>query len=1719
MSDGLKTGPGFLSRGLSVDLEVGRDDERIYRFAAVRGDDGRALTFGKGDLQAGLKKLDQFAEGVDYLVGHNLVAFDAVHLAAANPRLHILKLPFVDTLQLNPLAFPRNPYHHLVKHYQDGALKRVQLNDPKLDSQLTLQVLRDQYEALGALRANEPGLLLAWHWLTTRDGEQGGVNALFTEIRGEQRPARRDVTVAISSRFGREVCGTHLAELLESVEAPNWAMAYAMAWLSVAGGNSVMPPWVRKQFPEAGRIVRLLRDTACADSACGWCRSQHDARTQLKRWFGFEDFRPEPVDAEGRPLQAAIVEAAMAGQHVLGVLPTGTGKSLCYQIPALSRYDKSGAITVVISPLVALMADQIDGLERQGISNCAALNGLLSMPERAEVLDRVRFGDISVLIISPEQLRSRALKRVLEQRQVGGWVLDEAHCLSKWGHDFRPDYKYIGRYIKERAGNDPVPPILCLTATAKPEVMNDIAEHFRERLGIELVVYNGGSSRDNLDFSVITTTPAEKFAHVCQVIEHDLPEDLPGGAIVYCATRRNTQELAEFLAAKGIAAAHFHAGLSPETKKSVQKAFIDGQLRVIAATNAFGMGIDKPDVRLVVHADIPGSLENYLQEAGRAGRDRAAARCVLLFCPEDVERQFGMSARSRLKRQEIAAVLRSLRRLDRKQRFGGDVVATASEILSEEEEGQFTRDSATDDTRVRTAIAWLEESKLLARDENRVSIFPSSLRVTSRDEARARLTKKKVAEPYASQLLLIVDALIQADPDEGVSTDELMGLSGLSSQGVIKAMHDLEAIGVASNDTPLTAFVHVGVERSSVKRLEEAMQLETALIEKLQEAAPDMGKGDTSMLHLRQTTQDLIDEGIASALPVRLRQVLKGLSKDGQGEDSGRGSVSVRSIDRETVQITLLRDWVALAKTADLRRKAAQALLEKLLEKAPAGARGVDLLVETTFGELRARLTEDMFLKAEIRDFDTLLDHALLWLHDLDVIRINKGLVVFRPAMRIRLDDRGGSFLKADFEPLQLHYNEQVVQIHVMAEYARKGLDAKADALRLTLDYFTLPRAEFIAKWLPDREKEIYRQTLPETWSAIVDSLKNPIQQRIVADDRECTNVLVLAGPGSGKTRVLVHRIAYLVRVRRENPRGILALAYNRHAAVEIRERLAALIGEDARWVTVLTCHSMAMRLTGHSFAGQKLKLDDGSFAQIMKDAAALLRGEGLSPDDADEQRERLLAGFRWILVDEYQDIEADQYELISALAGRTRPDEDGRLSLFAVGDDDQNIYAFSGASVEFIRRFENDYASKAAYLTDNYRSTAHIIAAANLLIEPAHDRMKETVPIRIDRGRERQPPGGRLSSWDPVASGRVQVLRVGATPAEQGIGVMTELRRLASLVPNWSWAKAAVMARNWDALDPVRSYCELHGIPVQSAAEERGSFWRLRETQALLDSIRGSNSKLLHAGRLRDWLGRMPSGPNWDRLSDAVEEYALEAGEQELPVEHFFDWLAEWCRDVRTRQTGLMLLSAHRAKGLEFDHVAVLDGKWDRSTGREDPDAPRRLYYVAMTRARRSLLLARQDGRNRLLDELPSHPSILHRRAEVVGTIPPELFRQHKTLSLGDIDLSFAGRYGNDHKVHRSIWKLAVGDRIELRDRDGKLELHDQGGQIVGRLAKAFRLPPDMYCIEARVAAVSTRREDDSDPEYREYLRCDRWEVVVPELVLEPAALAARVAEDLTVR
>jgi ATP-dependent DNA helicase RecQ len=338
-----------------------------------------------------------------------------------------------------------------------------------------------------------------------------------------------------------------------------------------------------------------------------------------------------------------------------------------------------------------------------------------------------------------------------------------------------------------------------------------------------------------------------------------------------------------------------------------------------------------------------------------------------------------------------------------------------------------------------------------------------------------------------------------------------------------------------------------------------------------------------------------------------------------------------------------------------------------------------------------------------------------------------------------------------------------------------------------------------------------------------------------------------------------------------------------------------------------------------------------------------------------------------------------------------------------------------------------------------------------------------------------------------------------------QAIAVMAELQRLSGLTDQWDWSRTAIIARDWKSLEPVRSYCELHGLPVQMADEEMVPFWRLRETQRLVGWLRQPPARRVDAPAIHVWLAQQGSGRWWALLHEAIQQYSLETSNAELPIDHCIEWLAEWGREVRRRQTGLLLLTAHRAKGLEFDHVAVLDGNWDRVGHGEDPDAPRRLFYVAMTRARQTLLLARLDRHKGLLDTFGELPGLLRRAPTLLPAPTPQLARRYQYLTMKDVNIGFAGRHALADPIHQAIAALAADDPLHLRQVQQYWELHDNGGNTVGRLSRAFSLPPQMRCLSARVAAIVVGRSAEADPEFQRLLQCTHWEVVLPELVFEP--------------
>lgn len=362
--------------------------------------------------------------------------------------------------------------------------------------------------------------------------------------------------------------------------------------------------------------------------------SRDRALQLLQTYFGYTSFRPA---------QEAPVESLLKNEDVVAIMPTGAGKSICFQIPALC---KSG-LTVVFSPLISLMKDQVDGLVDQNIP-AALINSTLTQTEFNKTMYDVRSGNIKLLYIAPERLGSNFFCNVLRSMPISQVIVDEAHCISQWGHDFRPSYRLIGDWL---ASLPKRPVVGAFTATATKAVENDI----KTLLGLDHAnVYVTGFDRPNLSFSVVRTP--KRMDYVVDYVRRHSREN----GIIYCSTRKDVERVYDNLTRAGIQTGYYHAGLSDEMRKDMQNKYAFDQLQVMVATNAFGMGIDKSNVRYVLHYQMPRNMESYYQEAGRAGRDGAPAECILLYSGQDVRVHKYLIEQGHLEPQREQVELRKL---------------------------------------------------------------------------------------------------------------------------------------------------------------------------------------------------------------------------------------------------------------------------------------------------------------------------------------------------------------------------------------------------------------------------------------------------------------------------------------------------------------------------------------------------------------------------------------------------------------------------------------------------------------------------------------------------------------------------------------------------------------------------------------------------------------------------------------------------------------------------------------------------------------------------------------------------------------------------------------------------------------------------------------------------------------------------------------------------
>jgi ATP-dependent DNA helicase RecQ len=954
------------------------------------------------DLEPAYHRLHELKQSGLSVCGHNFRRFDYDYLIKKKGELHPWLV--IDTLELSILAFPLELSHKLKKEYKQSESAR---NNPLEDARETRRLL---HRLVGELQQKPKALLQTYSWLLTCGTSETDrayrqfFSLLGTEVKNA--PQLRELPEEALAGFDR----AYLERFWESAAGRDFdsrlCVAALIAWnFERHFNNSSLPEdWQEdrnrvSQRNPVSRGSRWLTHLPAFQEIWGAVGQLPDYYAYLER-FGIEKLRGKQEEAVG---------AILRGDRPLVIMATGGGKSLCYQIPALMLFERQGALTVVISPLQALMADQVADLEEKGIGFSTFINGNLRVEERSERLRQLRGGSKGLLYISPEQLRSRSIRTLLQERPPALWAIDEAHCISEWGHDFRPDYYYIPKFIRElyQELELPVPLMALTTATATVKVREGIKTLFAEQ-GLEIAskIIAESSTRDNLEYKVIPVSGNKEQLLIQEVRDTLSWEEC---ALVYTTKRKNAETLANLLVRANIEARYYHGKLEKNDKYEVLQAFKSGELNIVVATCAFGMGINRADVRAVIHHAMSANLEGYVQETGRAGRDGMPATCTLLFDGEDADTIFYLQSRNQLSEDELRNIFASLKgirdRTHGKEKVSEDWFwATASEIFHTGElDKDFADNPEVRDIKIKAALQHLEKFGLIERAENLSAHVNFKLADKSYEESVRRFDEYsrslKLSSSEVKKFKKLIEAmyLVKAhytQQEQPVPLDHLSDESGIVPAELTQRIRQLQRAGVCSANIPLTFRLTKGVKGDARSQYERIREWEEKLLDELLEIQTSRASSlsqegrEGVQVNLRILASRLDPDRSKKIRAARLMDILEGWR--------AQKWVRLTKISRDLVRL----EEMEVAEKLERRQNLAAAVLEVLYEKLSSN-KGARLRVDFELVQLLNSVNQKTHLLEEAEGEE--LSEVLLWLHYRKIVRLAEGLNLWHQAFKIRV--------------------------------------------------------------------------------------------------------------------------------------------------------------------------------------------------------------------------------------------------------------------------------------------------------------------------------------------------------------------------------------------------------------------------------------------------------------------------------------------------------------------------------------------------------------------------------------------------------------------------------------------------------------------------------------------------------------------------------------------
>src|SRR5690554_4725843 len=1547
-----------------IDTEIEPKSGKILDIGSVK-DNGSSFH------KTSIAEFIQFLNGTQFICGHNIFNHDIKYIGKALNDAGINSANIIDSLFLSPLLFPTKPYHSLLK---DDKLQSEDTNNPLNDSIKAKDLLNDE---IATFKQTDDTLKQIFYLLLNDKKE---FSAFFRYI--AYNSTSTDIERLIRKKFKNELC--EQVDLAKIISEKPIELAYCLSlinsFVQYKKIHSITPPWVLKNYPEVERIMFRLRNKPCV-SGCEYCNSVLDAHKGLKRFFGFDSYR----SYGGEPLQEKAVKAAIDNKSILAVFPTGGGKSITFQLPALMSGESTKGLTIVISPLQSLMKDQVDNLEKVGITEGVTINGLLDPIDKAKSFERVEDGSASILYISPESLRSRTIERLILGRKIVRFVIDEAHCFSSWGQDFRVDYLYIGDFIQsiqEKKNLEDGIPVSCFTATAKQKVIEDIRDYFKEKLSLDLELFTSKATRTNLQYKVFAKGDEEdKYQAV-----RDLIEEKNCPTIIYLSRTRRADDLAERLTADGFNAKAYHGKMDKQEKSSNQDAFIKGEVQIMVATSAFGMGVDKKDVGMVIHYEISDSLENYVQEAGRAGRDEnMVADCFVLFNEEDLSKHFILLNQTKLTLKEIQQVWKAIKEITR---FRSKASNSALEIARK---AGWDDNVVEIETRVTTAIAALEDAGYLKRGQNMPRIFANSILAKNVQEAIDKInSSERFQEKQKEKGVRIIKKLFSSKSRKHANEetaesriDYISDHLGIVKAEVIDIVNLLREERILADAKDLTAFIKKGENKNrSFNIVDIYSKIENFLLPEIEE--------QEKILSIKELNEEAEEQGLVDISTHKIKTILnfwaiKHWIKR-QNLDS-KNHIAVLGLHPQDLLKDRLRRRQALAKY----------IVEYLYEKSQAHtSQNDEVLVDFSVHELKAayEVHSDLFkVNVTIED----IEDTLFYLSRIEALKIEGGFLVVYNSLSIERTEQNNKkqYTKDDYQKLHQFYESKVQQIHIVGEYAKKMIDDYRSALQFVEDYFQLNYASFLQKYFKgSRQNEIKRNITPSKFRQLFGEL-SPTQLKII-NDNETPHIVVAAGPGSGKTRVLVHKLASLLLMEDVKHEQLLMLTFSRAAATEFKKRLLKLIGNAANFIEIKTFHSYCFDLLGK--VGNLEKSD-----AIIKKTIDKINRKEVEPSQITKTV---------LVIDEAQDMDQDEFGLV-----RTLMEQNEEMRVIAVGDDDQNIFEFRGASSKYLEQFVAENDAIKHELIENYRSKNNLVTFSNLFVQCISHRMKQMPIVAM------QPENGRLKIVRHQSSHLIN-------PLVQDI-LSTDL----------SGTTCVLTKKNEEALQ-ITGLLLKNDLPTKLIQTNDGfSLINLDEVRCFLHQLKLSNDVFII--NEDDWLSAKREVIKRYRHSTKLEILGkiIKDFEATNPKKKYKSDLVTFIRELKLEELysehgeTVYVSTIHKAKGKEFDNVFLMLDNFHL-----DSDEEKRLLYVALTRAKSNLTIHLNSN---FLDRFSADN--LERYENKERHLPPNQAVMH--LSFRDVWLDYF------RSRQYLVSQLRSGDSLSVHGN----ECLDTEGRSVLRFSREF--------------------------------------------------------------